>query len=456
MRQLDCQANHWYNYKKEMAISDFLTIERILIYDGNSREEVLGRLIAAAADSAPFLEPRKVQDKVMEREHDISTNVAPGIAIPHAIFEEMPRSIAALALCRKGIEWQHYSSEPVYLVLLLLGSRMTHLAVLSEATRLFQKEEVYRAVLNAGSPGEIYEIVTGSDLTRSPLFTEKRTKLSRLIFQKGRAIADTVGGRLILHTDALTDAAYIIDLVENSDTILVTTDSKRFPERFSARHIIFELPFRGARRSVHVQFSMLFLVSSGLLDTGQIAVNVYGIPESGLLDSIRITHMDEGFDFHAGIGIHHLIGELGRQVLTRVLQLAGEIAREGREGKPVGTLFVVGDHEHVAAYTRQLIINPFNRYDEQHRNIIDPGLEETVKEFAKIDGAFVIREDGVILSCGTYIAGVPKESELQSGLGARHAAALTISTLTSAFAVAISESTRKISVFHGGKKIVEL
>lgn len=448
-----------------MAITDFLSADRVLIDDGNSREEVLDHLIASAVAMFPFLEQGKVKEKVLKREEDISTNIAPGIAIPHAIFDEIPQSVAALAVCRRGIEWNSFSGEPVYLVLLLLGSRMTHLAVLSETALLLQQEEVYRALLAAVTPEEAYGIITGSDLRPSASSKEGKADFSEIIFKKGRDIAEKVAGKLILHTDALSDTSRIVDLVGNSDTVIVTTDLKRFPESFIAKHRIFELPFRGARRSVHVQFSMLFLISSGVLKTGQIAVNVYGIPESGILDSIRLTHTDERFDPDGGIGIGDMMGDLGRQVLTRVLQLAGELAREGREGKAVGTLFVVGDHKNVAPYTRQLIINPFNRYDEQQRNIIDPSLEETVKEFAKIDGAFVIREDGVILSCGTYVSGVPKApettkgrkgSELQSGLGARHAAALTISTLTAAFAVAISESTRKISVFHRGKKIVEL
>ena len=114
------------------------------------------------------------------------------------------------------------------------------------------------------------------------------------------------------------------------------------------------------------------------------------------------------------------------------------------------------DHENVRKYTQQLIINPFMGHDEQFRNIIDPSLEETVKEFAKIDGAFVIRDDGVILSCGTFISGALKDNRLPSGLGARHAAALSITVVTNAFSVALSESTRKISVYHSGQKIVEM
>jgi len=205
-----------------------------------------------------------------------------------------------------------------------------------------------------------------------------------------------------------------------------------------------------------MQFALLYLLSRKVLEADEAVVNVYGLPESGLFDSIRLTYMDTCFDFSLPLKVKDVASDFGRHVLTRVLKIAGDLAGEGREGKPVGALFVVGDHEKVKPYIRQLIINPFNGYDEQLRNIIDPSLDETVKEFAKIDGAFVIRDDGVIVSCGTYISGTLKDNQLPSGLGARHAAAMSITVVTDAFAVALSESTRKISVYHAGQKIVEM
>jgi DNA integrity scanning protein DisA with diadenylate cyclase activity len=139
-----------------------------------------------------------------------------------------------------------------------------------------------------------------------------------------------------------------------------------------------------------------------------------------------------------------------------VLQIVGELAREGREGKPVGTLFVVGDYENVKKYSHQLIVNPFQGYIEEERNILDPSIEETVKEYAKLDGAFIISEGGTILSAGSYLSGQPKTGKLLSGLGARHAAAVGITTVTAAFSIVLSESTRKISVFHTGKRVFSL
>ena len=103
-----------------------------------------------------------------------------------------------------------------------------------------------------------------------------------------------------------------------------------------------------------------------------------------------------------------------------------------------------------------MIINPFKGYTEEERNVLDPSLKETIKELSKIDGAFIIRGDGVLVSAGTYIRTRIPPGDLPQGLGARHAAAAAITAVTQALAIAISESTRKVSLFKNGERIMEL
>lgn len=140
--------------------------------------------------------------------------------------------------------------------------------------------------------------------------------------------------------------------------------------------------------------------------------------------------------------------------MERVLGLASEIAIEGREGKPTGTIFVLGDTNTVNKYIRQLIINPFRGYSEAERNILDPGLDETIKEFASIDGAFIITGDGIVLSAGSYLRPPPDTDNdigvLPSGFGARHAAAAGITVCTNSLAITVSESTGMVSIFKNG------
>ena len=90
-------------------------------------------------------------------------------------------------------------------------------------------------------------------------------------------------------------------------------------------------------------------------------------------------------------------------VIERVLNLAVEIGYEGREGIPVGAMFIVGDSETVMAHSTPLTFNPFQGYPERERNIMDPAIKEAIKEFSSIDGAFILREDGVVLAAGRYL-----------------------------------------------------
>jgi len=101
-------------------------------------------------------------------------------------------------------------------------------------------------------------------------------------------------------------------------------------------------------------------------------------------------------------------------------------------------------------------MNPFKGYDAEHRNVLDPGLTETVKELSRIDGAFIITDAGVIESAGTYLRVDVDIPELPSGLGARHAAAASITAVTESVAITISESTRQVSIFRHGRRVVVL
>jgi DNA integrity scanning protein DisA with diadenylate cyclase activity len=145
------------------------------------------------------------------------------------------------------------------------------------------------------------------------------------------------------------------------------------------------------------------------------------------------------------------------EVIERVVDIASELGSEGREGRAVGALFVIGDTEHVLPLTRQLVLNPFKGYPPDERNLLDYSLEETVKELATLDGAFIVRGDGVMETCGTYLRTASQEEfELPRGLGARHHAAAAITAVTDSIAVAVSESTGSITIFRRGRIITEI
>jgi diadenylate cyclase len=141
--------------------------------------------------------------------------------------------------------------------------------------------------------------------------------------------------------------------------------------------------------------------------------------------------------------------------LRRVVNLAVEIAREGREGRKIGTLFVVGDSEAVLEHSRPMILDPLYGHPHESKRIEDPNLRETLKELAQLDGAFVVSDEGVILSGARYIDAASNHVELPLGLGSRHVAAASVSSRTEAVAVAVSESST-VRMFNDGEIVAEI
>ena len=146
---------------------------------------------------------------------------------------------------------------------------------------------------------------------------------------------------------------------------------------------------------------------------------------------------------------------INRDTLEHVIVLAVEIAREGREGRRIGSLFTVGDADEVLKRSRNLILDPLFGHPRERKLVADPETRETLKELAQLDGGFVISDDGVAVSACRYINASAEEIRLPLGLGSRHMAAASISYQTSCVAVVVSESS-VVRVFDNGELISEI
>src|SRR4026208_849812 len=106
-------------------------------------------------------------------------------------------------------------------------------------------------------------------------------------------------------------------------------------------------------------------------------------------------------------------------VLESALELALEIAREGREGRRIGTLFTVGKVDAVLAASRALILDPLAGPAPPRTHITNPDLRGTIKELAQLDGAFVISETGVVVAACRYLDASAERTDLPPGAGGR-------------------------------------
>jgi len=154
------------------------------------------------------------------------------------------------------------------------------------------------------------------------------------------------------------------------------------------------------------------------------------------------------------ISMHELAEHIDTNVLETVLNISLELGREGREGRKIGTAFIIGNKD-ILKYTKQLIINPFAGYEDEKKNILDPDMKETIKEFAQLDGVFVIDEKGVIQRAGAYIDVDTFGIEFK-GLGGRHRSSAAITKKTDCIAVVVSESGGLVRVIKEGKIVMKL
>jgi diadenylate cyclase len=149
------------------------------------------------------------------------------------------------------------------------------------------------------------------------------------------------------------------------------------------------------------------------------------------------------------------VSEYDPDILESLIGLAVEIAREGREGRRIGTLFTLGDENAVLARSRALILDPLLGHPEASRHVTNLNLRGTIKELAQLDGGFVVSRDGVVLSACRYLDAVAGEVDVPLGLGSRHIAAANMSAVTEAVGIVVSESS-VVRLFCHGQLVGEI
>jgi diadenylate cyclase len=210
-----------------------------------------------------------------------------------------------------------------------------------------------------------------------------------------------------------------------------------------------------------MSLALLEAVASEKLRPGAHVVALYnGIdtPDEGpeQIDSLSIIHLGEHLERLTAQDLRRLDTQVPLETLRAVVELATAIGREGREGKPVGTMFVVGDTRKVLTMCRPLNFNPFRGYSKPERDVRDRRVREQIKDIAQLEGAIIISREGVAEAACMYIDAPSEGITLSKGLGTRHWAAAAISRKTTAIAVAVSQSSGTVRLFQDGRVVLHI
>jgi len=217
---------------------------------------------------------------------------------------------------------------------------------------------------------------------------------------------------------------------------------------------VIPLPEYDLSRTEKLKMALVSGIAKGLYKEGDVIVALLALRPVSLPDSILVVTVgpedeDGAFGFLNAKGVQ-------AEVLDTLIALAVEIGVEGYEGRSVGALFVIGDSNKVMEQSRPLSLNPFQGYSEDERNLMSQEVRRALRAFAVMDGAFVLRDDGVVLAAGRYVNFDEKDVRVPLGLGARHMAAAGISRDTDAIAIVVSQTSGAVRVFRHGRAVLEL
>lgn len=274
----------------------------------------------------------------------------------------------------------------------------------------------------------------------------------------GALVAEAHADAILVLLDGSADWLKLRQAIPAAVTkVIVATDSETDLAGATEAGLI-PLPLNKEKSPLleRLQHALLEAVADEILKSNCDVIAVYSGFEHQKLDSISLIRLDDRMRRLTSRDLQRLESSVPLKSLKVMIDLATQIGREGREGKKVGTMFVIGDTRRVLTHCKDSGFDPLKGYHRKMRNLFDPRVREDIKEIAQMDGAFVVSPDGIVEKSRQIIEVKHTDLTLSKGLGARHWAGAAISQITKAVAIVVSQSSGTVRLFQNGELVLRI
>lgn len=441
-----------------MRIDRHIARYRVIDLKSTNFKDALAELL----DVCDFSKEKRISKngllkKLLDGEKQMTTYLGGGVSLPHARVRMKRSYMIAVGRCPDGLQYEgqkEYGEIRFVFLLLAAESARNYLYSLASLARVFQDRSQMEYLASARSldsfRGALKSVFSGE----SALSPRLHNRFNKLILKETAKIARGAKcSSVLIFGDTFGGGVEIETTFKDFKTVLIAQGTSDIATERPEIDAVLSLRAFSNHRFSQLRSAVLIGLTRGVFSSTDRLCCVGGMPQSNQFDSITVVDVEREFNtmlFHKS---EMLPSSVKPEVIERVLAIATELAVEGREGHPVGCLFALGNADRISEYTKPLILNPFHGYKDEERNILSPFMDETVKELSSIDGAFVIRGDGVLVSAGTLIHAPDYSHNLPGGLGSRHAAAASITQAVDCLCIVVSGSTGQVTLFRRGEML---
>lgn len=441
-----------------MRIDRYIAVSRVIDLKSTNFEGALAELLEVCDFSKEKgLSKKRLLNDLLDREKQMTTYLGNGVCLPHTRVAMKRHYMIAVGRCPQGLNYDgQVEYQDIRYVFLLLAAKnaRSYLYSLASLARVFQ-DKTHMDRLNAAHKlsdfrREVKLVFRGEGDKPK----RRHNRFNNLILKEAAKIAKGAScSTVLVFGDTFGGGVEFGTNFKGFKTVLIahgTSDAATDREDIDA-----VLPIRSFsnERFSQLRSAVLIGLTRGIFKSNDRLCCIGGLRQSNQFDSITVVDIEREFQTVFTTKTDMLPTSVKPEVIERILGIATELAVEGREGHPVGCLFALGNADKISEFSKPLILNPFYGYKDEDRNILNPFMDETVKELSSIDGAFIIRGDGVLVSAGALLLAPDYNHELPGGLGSRHAAAAAITQAVDCLCIVVSGSTGQVTLFRKGKML---
>ena len=142
----------------DYADTDFVALD----LEVGNKEELLGQLVDLLVKQGRVAEPELLMSELLKWERVMSTGIGGGIAIPHALLNDVEDLVILFGRTRQPLDFLALDGKPVDLVFMLVGPKGAanlYVKLLARISRLLQNDTFKVSLRKAKTSQEVLDVI---------------------------------------------------------------------------------------------------------------------------------------------------------------------------------------------------------------------------------------------------------------------------------------------------------